>query len=265
MGQQYALILGASSGFGKAIGLALAKDGVNIIGVHLDRATTMPAVEQLISDIKAEGVEAHFFNVNAADEEKRKMIVDKIKDEIFAGKDNPTIRVLVHSLAFGTLVNFIDDDPSKMITQRQINMTLDVMACSLVYWAQDIVASGLMGKGGKIYAMTSSGGTRQIEFYGSVSAAKASLESFVRQLAMELAPKGIAVNALKAGVTDTPALQRIPNADKIIENAKQRNPMHILTDPHDVADFVVDNYKRDSHWVTGNIIGIDGGESIVEI
>ena len=265
MGQQYALILGASSGFGKAIGLALAKDGVNIIGVHLDRATTMPAVEQLISDIKAEGVEAHFFNVNAADEEKRKMIVDKIKNEIFAGKDNPTIRVLVHSLAFGTLVNFIDDDPSKMITQRQINMTLDVMACSLVYWAQDIVASGLMGKGGKIYAMTSSGGTRQIEFYGAVSAAKASLESFVRQLAMELAPKGIAVNALKAGVTDTPALQRIPNADKIIENAKQRNPMHILTDPHDVADFVVDNYKRDSHWVTGNIIGIDGGESIVEI
>lgn len=265
MGQQYALILGASSGFGKAICMALAKDGVNIIGVHLDRATTMPGVEQLISDIKAEGVEAHFYNMNAADEEKRQMILDTIKNEIFKGKDNPNIKVLVHSLAFGTLVNFIDDDPKKMITQRQINMTLDVMACSLVYWAQGIVSSGLMGKGGKIYAMTSSGGSRQIEYYGAVSAAKASLESFVRQLAMELAPKGIAVNALKAGVTNTPALQRIPNAEKIIENAVQRNPMHILTNPKDVADFVIDNYKRDSHWVTGNIIGIDGGESIVEI
>ena len=265
MDTKYALILGASSGFGKAIALSLAKDGVNIIGVHLDRASTMPGVEQLISDIKAEGVEAHFYNMNAADDEKRALILDKIKNEIFKGKENPNIRVLVHSLAFGTLVNFIDDEPSKMITQKQINMTLDVMACSLVYWAQGVVSNGLMGKGGKIYAMTSSGGQRQIQFYGAVSAAKASLESFVRQLAMELAPKGIAVNALKAGVTDTPALQRIPNADKIIENAVQRNPMHELTDPKDVADFVIDNYKRDSHWVTGNIIGIDGGESIVEI
>ena len=56
MKSNYALILGASSGFGKAISLALANDGVNIIGVHLDRATTMPQVEQLISDIKAKGV-----------------------------------------------------------------------------------------------------------------------------------------------------------------------------------------------------------------
>ena len=265
MDNRYALILGASSGFGKAIGLALAKDGVNIIGVHLDRATTMPGVEQLISDIKAEGVEVHFFNVNAADEEKRTTILDKIKNEIFAGKENSHIKVLVHSLAFGTLLNFIDDDPKKQITQKQINMTLDVMACSLVYWSQGVVSNGLMGKGGKIYAMTSSGGSRQIQYYGAVSAAKACLDSFVRQLAMELAQKGISVNALKAGVTNTPALQRIPNADKIIANAIQRNPMHILTDPKDVADFVIDNYKIDSHWVTGNIIGIDGGESVVEI
>ena len=63
----YALILGASSGFGKAISLTLAKDGVNIIGVHLDRASTMPEVKKLISDIESSGVEAHFFNTNAAD------------------------------------------------------------------------------------------------------------------------------------------------------------------------------------------------------
>lgn len=265
MDKQYALILGASSGFGKALALALAKDGVNIIGLHLDRSSTMPAVEELISDIKAAGVEAHFYNMNAADEGKRKQTIETIKNDIFKGDENCTIKVLVHSLAFGTLLNFIDEDPAKQITKRQIDMTLDVMACSLVYWTQDVVSNGLMKKGGKVYAMTSSGGTRQIKYYGAVSAAKACLDSFVRQLAMELAPKGISVNALKAGVTNTPALQRIPEANKIIDNALQRNPMHILTDPKDVADFVIDNYKIESHWMTGNIIGIDGGESIVEI
>ena len=264
MKKYYALILGASSGFGKSISLALAKEGVNIIGAHLDRATTMPAVEELISDIKAQGVEAHFFNVNAADPVRRTEILDAAK-EVFDKDKESTIKVLVHSLAFGTLLNFIDEDPKMQVTKKQIDMTLDVMANSLVYWTQDVMSRGMMGKGGKIYAMTSSGGTRQIQFYGAVSAAKACLESYVRQLAMELAPKGIAVNALKAGVTDTPALQRIPNADKIIGNALQRNPEKKLTSPGDVSDFILDNYKRESHWMTGNVIGIDGGESIVEL
>src|SRR5205807_964922 len=87
---------------------------------------------------------------------------------------------------------------------------IGVMAHSLVYWVQDLVHRGLMRKGGKIFAMTSAGGTRVLPNYGAVSAAKAALESHVRQLAMELAPRGIAVNAIRAGVTDTPALRKIP-------------------------------------------------------
>ncbi len=82
---------------------------------------------------------------------------------------------------------------------------------------------------------------------------------------MELGSRGIAVNAIRAGVTDTPALRKIPNSNKIIENALQRNPAKILTQPQEIAKFIVDNYKNDSHWLTGNIIGIDGGESVVEL
>ncbi|MEO8665797.1 MAG: SDR family oxidoreductase, partial [Ignavibacteria bacterium] len=174
MKKNYALILGSSSGFGKAIALALAKDGVNIIGVHLDRATTKPDVDQLVSDIKALGVDVHFFNVNAADPVRRAEIIKEIEN-IFSKDNNSTVRVLLHSLAFGTLKPFITGDLGEEITQKQIEMTLDVMANSLIYWSQELINKKLMVRGGKIYAMTSSGGSKQIEFYGAVSAAKACL------------------------------------------------------------------------------------------
>lgn len=262
MDTYYALILGASSGFGKAISLALAKDGVNIIGVHLDRAVTMPAVEGIISEIKSYGVEAHYFNVNAADPNKRKDVLNKV-EEIFKDKENPTIKVLVHSLAFGTLKKFVDtDDTLQQINQKQLEMTIDVMANSLVYWTQNVMEKGFMKSNAKIYALTSTGGSRVIEFYGAISAAKACLESHIRQLAMELAPKGISANAILAGVTDTPALRKIPNNEYIKEYALSRNSQGRLTQPEDIANFILDNYKRDSHWMTGGTIHVDGAESV---
>ena len=264
MKKYYALILGASSGFGKAIALALAKDGVNIIGVHLDRATTMPDVEKLISDIKATGAEAHFFNANAADEKNRGEIIQHI-EKLLSENEGSTVRILVHSLAFGTLKPFISENPADQVNQKQIEMTLNVMANSLIYWTQDIINKKLMVRGGKIYGMTSSGGQRQIEFYGAVSAAKACLESYIRQLAMELGSMGISANSIRAGVTATPALSKIPKSQNIIDNAIQRNPEHRLTTPEEIALFIVDNYKQDSHWMTGNVINLDGGESVVEL
>jgi NAD(P)-dependent dehydrogenase (short-subunit alcohol dehydrogenase family) len=260
----YALILGASSGFGKAIATALAKDGTNIIGVHLDRAQTMPLVEDTIAGIKDTGAEAHFFNTNAANEYGRTNVLDSVQ-KIFSEKDNPTIKVLVHSLAFGTLRSYIDDDLKKEINQKQMEMTLDVMANSLVYWTQDVIRRKLMNKGGKIFALTSAGGTKVIKYYGAVSAAKACLESHIRQLAAELGEMGITANALKAGVTDTPALKKIPNRDKLIENAIKRSPSRRLTLASDIAEFILEVYKNDSNWMTGNVINIDGGESIIEL
>jgi len=96
------------------------------------------------------------------------------------------VRVMLHSLAFGTLKLFVADPMKEAVTKAQMDMTLDVMAHSLIYWAQELVGRGLMGRGGRIYAMTSSGGARVLPHYGPVSAAKAALESNIRQLASEL-------------------------------------------------------------------------------
>jgi enoyl-[acyl-carrier-protein] reductase (NADH) len=119
-----------------------------------------------------------------------------------------------------------------------------------------------MREGGRIYAMTSSGSVRVLPSYGAVSAAKAALESHVRQLAAELAPRGITVNAIRAGVTATPAAQKIPEYARLEAKALRTNPSGRLTTPEDVARAIAVLSHPDTQWITGNVIGVDGGEDI---
>src|SRR5713101_1075435 len=259
----WALVLGASSGFGAATSLALARAGLHIFGVHLDRKSTLPNAERLAADIKALGREAHFYNVNAADEEKRAEVASEMERILRERDELGQVRVMLHSLAFGTLKLFIADPMKEAVTKAQMDMTLDVMAHSLIYWAQELVSRGLMGRGGRIYAMTSAGGARVLPHYGPVSAAKAALESNIRQLAAELAGHGITANSIRAGVTATPAAQKIPNYEEFSARAAQRNPHHRLTTVDDVARAIVVLSHPDTHWITGNVIGVDGGEEIV--
>jgi len=259
----WALTLGASSGFGEAASLALARAGLNIFGVHLDRKATLGNVERIVGEIKSLGRDAVFFNVNAADPDKRVETAAHMQHVLDERGEAGALRVLLHSLAFGTLKPFVADPMKDAVNQAQMDMTLDVMAHSLVYWTQEVVARGLMTRGGRVYAMTSSGSTRVLPFYGPVSAAKAALESHIRQLATELAPRGITANAIRAGVTDTPALQKIPGHEAIVAAAKSRNPSGRMTTTEDVARALVVLSHPDTYWITGNVIGVDGGEDIV--
>jgi NAD(P)-dependent dehydrogenase (short-subunit alcohol dehydrogenase family) len=262
VGSDWALILGASSGFGEATSVELARSGFNIFGVHMDLRSTMPNVERIQSEIKTAGSESVFFNMNAADATKRAAAVEQIQERLRAEGDDAYVRVLMHSLAFGTLLPYIGETPKEVLSQKQIDMTLDVMAHSLVYWTQDLVARNLLRKGSRIFAMTSSGSTRVIKSYGAVSAAKAALESHIRQLAFELAPLGIAANSIRAGVTDTPALRRIPGGTELHERAKAANPSGRTTTPQDVARAIAALTDERLAWMTGNVIGVDGGEEL---
>ncbi len=255
----WALILGASSGFGGATAVKLSEDGYNIIGIHLDRQATIPNVEKIIKQINDNGREALFFNINAADEIKRNEVVAELKEK-FNGQ--PVIKVIMHSLAFGTLKPFVGKE-NERITKAQMQMTLDVMAHSLVYWVQEIHGANLLTRKGRIFAMTSSGGHTSIPFYGAVSAAKAALESHVRQLAVELGPMEVGVNAIMAGVTDTPALRKIPGNENMLRVALGKNPHNRLTTPEDIAKVISLLCRDGGEWISGGIINADGGEDIV--
>lgn len=256
----WALILGSSSGFGEAAARAFAEAGTNVYGVHLDRKSTLPHVEEIVSDIRAMGREVEFFNINAADDGKRGEVLDHVAGRL--SESGESVRVLVHSLAFGTLKPFIGREGQAALTRKELEMTLDVMANSLLYWTQEVVGRGLMKEGGRIFAMTSSGDTTAWEAYGAVSVAKAALEAHIRQLAVELAPLGITANSIRAGVTDTPALRKIPGNENMIAVAKARNPYGRLTTPEDVAGAMVALSAPGAHWINGNVIGVDGGEEI---
>lgn len=256
----WAVILGASSGFGEATAVKLSADGYNIVGVHLDRQATMHNVEKIISQINKNGCEALFFNVNAADRFKRNEIINEIKKKL---NGEPLIKVTMHSLAFGTLRQFIPKEEEQGITHAQMEMTLDVMAHSLVYWVQELYLNNLLAKQGRVFAMTSSGGRSSIPYYGAVSAAKAALESHVRQLSVELGQMDISVNAIMAGVTDTPALRKIPGSSEMVNIALKKNPKKRLTTTSDVAKVISLLCRDGGEWISGGIINADGGEDIV--
>lgn len=234
---------------------------MNIFGVHLDPKRTLPRAKQVVADIEALGRRAVFFNINAADAAKRQRALTQMKKTLV---DDPAdhIHLVLHSLAFGTLLPFIAAEPEQAINEAQMEMTLRVMAHSLVYWVQDLVRLDLLKRGSRVFSMTSGGSHRVVGHYGAVSAAKAALESHTRQLALELAPRGILVNALMGGLTDTPALRAIPGHETMIEEALRRNPSGRMTRPEDVAAALVTLAHPRLTWITGTVIPVDGGEFI---
>jgi NAD(P)-dependent dehydrogenase (short-subunit alcohol dehydrogenase family) len=255
---RWALILGASSGFGEAAARAFAAAGWDIFGVHLDRKAGLEHVEEIRAAIAAAGRRSLYFNINAADHDKRRETVAAMREA--AG--NRPVGVLLHSLAFGTLKPFLAEDEREAISPQQMDMTLDVMAHSLVYWTQEVFRAGLFTSGSRIYAMTSAGDRVVWRAYGAVSAAKSALESHVRQLAFELAPHGVTALAIKAGVTDTPALRKIPGNEALIESARSRNPAGRMTTPEDVAACLVELARPGTRWMTGCVVNVDGGEDV---
>lgn len=283
----WVLILGSSSGFGAACARALAEAGYNIFGVHLDRAAGLQRVSELVTELQATGAKVKFWNKNVARDEVRLEVIAGIAETLtgkpvdFGGlaltdennrdaaltilsealkEHHGAIKAMLHSVAFGSLQPFVSDNLKEQTSRKQMEMTLDVMANSMVYWVQDLARTRLLDRGSKVFSMTSAGSRRAWGGYGPVSAAKAALEAHTRQLARELGPRGIMVNCFEAGVTDTPALRLIPGSDVIKQEALRRNPGERLTTPEDIASTFVALMDPRVHWISGTTVRVDGGE-----
>ena len=150
------------------------------------------------------------------------------------------------------------------MTAAQIEMTLDVMAHSLVYWAQDVVRPRPHGRG-RPHLRDDLGRRAPARCPPTAPSRRPRLRwsAHIRQLAVELAPRGITANAIRAGVTDTPAAAEDSRLRADRRRARRRNPSGRLTTPDDVARAIVALSHADTAWITGNVIGVDGGEDVV--
>ena len=116
----WALVLGASSGFGAATARALAGAGLDIFGVHLDRRATVANAERVAAEVEALGRRARFFNVNAADPDRRAEVVAAMAKAVAEHGGTGSLRVLLHSLAFGTLKAYVTDEAGQGVTASQM-------------------------------------------------------------------------------------------------------------------------------------------------
>ena len=252
---QWVLLLGGSTGHGAAIAKKLALEGYGIIAFHFDRGEAKKIAQNNIDDLKKiTNGNCHYFNTNATSEEAMNEYIPKIKDITNGGP----LKLLLHSIAFGTTTNFFGDKP---VTERQMNMTIHVMSNSLLYWTQKLFSEKLLAQGSRIMGLTSEGNYLAMEGYGPVSVAKVAMEAIIRQIGWELGQFGITANAIQAGVTPTRALTKITDRwEDWVDATKNRNPMGRTTTPEDIAGTVSILLKAEADFINCSIIYCDGGE-----
>jgi NAD(P)-dependent dehydrogenase (short-subunit alcohol dehydrogenase family) len=259
---QWALIMGGSSGFGLATAKKLSLHGMNLCIVHRDRKGAMDRIEADFAEIRSKGVNVITFNLDALSQEGRHQVLNELAKAM--GPDG-RVRLILHSIAFGNLKPIAPLQASSndlLIEEEDMARTIYSMGTSILTWTQEIFQRKMFDADARVLAMTSEGSSIAWKGYAAVSAAKSALESVIRSIAVEFGPYGIRANTIQAGITDTPALRLIPGSEKMKAFGRSRNPLGRLTTPADVGNFIALLCTDEAAWVNGTILRVDGGEHI---
>lgn len=252
---QWALILGGSTGLGLATAKKLAMHGLNICIIHRNSRSQQKEIEQDFDEIRAHNVDVLCFNKDLLNTDKQEQILESFQQKLGEiGK----VKVVVHSIAKGNLKPMNSHNNS--LKNDDFLGTINAMAVSLYDWTKLIFDAKLFDSDARVLSFTSEGNSKAWPSYAAVSAAKSALEAITRNIALEFAPYGIKANCIQAGVTDTQSLRLIPGSDQIKAHSLKRNPFKRLTTPKDVADVVYLLSKDEAKWITGTVIPVDGGE-----
>lgn len=256
---EWAIVLGASSGLGLATAKKLAKEGLNLCLVFRARKSDVAAIEAefktIVSNCK---VKLLPFNMDVVKPENRELILNQLSASL---QNMGKVKCLIHSIAKGNLKPMASDG-DRELQNDDFHITLENMAFSLYDWTKHVFSKNLFSTDARIISFTSEGNKKAWRNYAAVSAAKVALEAISRNIALEFAPHGIKSNCIEAGITDTTSFRMIPGNEKLKEYAIQRNPFKRLTLPEDVANVVYLLCKEESKWITGITIPVNGGEHL---
>jgi enoyl-[acyl-carrier protein] reductase III len=237
------LVTGGSRGIGKGIALRFAELGAARVGVSYLRNDR--AAEETAKELEALGTEPVLLRGNIGDPDKTAALVEE------AG----ALDVVVSNAATGVI------RPALEIEEKHWDWTLNANARALLTLARHAVPG--MGPGSSIIAISSLGSTRVLDDYVVVGVSKAALEALVRYLAVELAPQGVRVNAVSAGLVETGALEYFNNRDEMLRYYKERTPAGRLVGPRDVADAVCFLASPEADMIRGQTLVVDGGYSVL--
>ncbi len=236
------LVTGGTRGIGKTIALRLASEGAARVALGYMRNDA--AAEAAAEEIREAGAEPLLVRGNVASD---KVIVELASHGPYA--------VVVHNAATGVI------KPALETEDKHWDWTLNANARALLSLARACAPD--MESGSSIVAISSLGAQRVLENYVLVGTSKAALESVVRYLAVELAPRGIRVNAVSAGVVETEALDHFPNREEMLRAGKTRTPAGRLVEPGDIAGAVAFLCSPDAQMVRGHTLIVDGGYSLL--
>jgi enoyl-[acyl-carrier protein] reductase III len=236
------LVTGGSRGIGKAIALRFAERGAARVAIGYLRNDR--AAEETAEELREAGAEPLLLRGNVASE--------RVAGE--AAELGP-FDVLVHNAATGVI------KPALETEDKHWDWTLSANARALLTLTR-ACAPG-MPEGSSIVGVSSLGSIRVMENYVLVGVSKAALEALVRYLAVELAPRGIRVNAVSAGVVETGALEYFPNKEEMIASGLKRTPAGRLVEPGDIADAVCFLCSPGAAMVCGQTLIVDGGFSLL--
>jgi enoyl-[acyl-carrier protein] reductase III len=240
-----ALVTGSGRGIGRAIALKLASQGADIV---VDFFRHRESAEQTARDIEALGVKAEVIRANVGDAAK----IDELFDII--GNKFGRLDILINNAASGVGRPLADID----VKAWEWTMDINVRACLLC--AQK-AAKLMEGRGGKIVSMSSLGSRFVLPNYTVVGVSKAALEALTRYLAIELAPRGICVNAVAASAVETEAL-KFYFKEGLVKDSRQVTPAGRMVIPEDVANVVAFLCSEEAFMIRGQIIIVDGGTSV---
>ena len=235
------LVTGGTRGIGKAIALRFANEGARRVGLGYLRNDA--AAETAAEEIRDAGAEPVLVRGNVASE--------RTVQELAA---HGPWDAVIHNAATGVVRNPLETE------DKHWDWTMNANARALLSLARACAPD--MRPGSSVIAVSSLGSTRVLANYVLIGASKAALESVVRYLAVELAPRGIRANTVSAGVVETEALEHFPNKDEMLRSV-QRTPAGRLVEPKDVAAAVAFLCSGDAEMVRGQTLVVDGGFSLL--